>query len=127
MSPEKTENVALLARVVMGWADHEFQDTVSEMQACIRCDLIRTLYTDSQSQLCFSRQGWDPYANTADAMEILGMFRHWLLSRGPDGYSCSVSSVRAVDHDSPVGELTIGDAICTACLEWARAQKRGGA
>ena len=116
MTPEqKPENVVLLARAVMGW----------------RPNADFGAYEDG-SIAVFSVGGvsrrWDPYTSIADAMGMLDRFEWWELKHDGAGYYCTIYGVtKGIGNTYRVArERNYFDSICTACLEWAWVQGRGG-
>ena len=110
MTPEqKAANIALLARVVMGWT------TVN--------GYIRVIKGETGFEV-----RWDPYTNNDDAMGMLNRFEWWELKHDGAGYYCMIYGVtKGTGNTYRVArEKNYFDSICTACLEWAWAQKGGG-
>lgn len=113
MTPtEKAANVALLARVVMGWQ-------LEPHRHGFRVRLPDGLLFIGDGQSFIKR--WDPDTSIADAMEMLKRFDSYRLERIEGGQVfCLVC--KGNEHGSAV-EPTEEDAIYAACLEWARAQE----
>ena len=114
MTPEeKGANVALLAEKVMRWTLEPLRDG------------FRAKLPDG-NMLCIGRAGsilreWDPYASIADAMEMLEKFR-WTLESTSIGYYFMLDY-----EDGPSARSAdVREAICAACVEWARAQGERG-
>lgn len=103
MTPEqKAENIALLAPAVMGWT------TVN--------GYIRVIKGETGFEL-----RWDPYTNNDDAMGMLNRFHHDVaLTKITGVWHCKLPGSPKYFYGH--GE-SICEAICAACLEWARAQK----
>ena len=125
---QKAENITLLARVVMGWTLHDWQSFRS-MRKCVKCNICMATSISKLFMFCEHRAaGWDPYTSIADAMEMLDRAHGSRLDKdGPARHSCVLwpdEHRSGRRYDGTGHSLT--DAICAACLEWARAQKGGG-
>lgn len=137
MTPEeKAANVALLARVVMKWPEYEtIQDPQPDYEYFVVLYSLESTLGDSEepgavhvvrpSGPAFTQ--WNPYTSVADAMEMLDRFPEVKLRKIHDMWHCTVfkdwiiigTEMRGYFHgDDPDTK----DAICAACLEWARAQ-----
>lgn len=108
---EKAANVALLARVVMGWVIAE--------------DLEQLQSSSGSWTISVPKEGrpWDPYTSIADAMKMLDTFAEYSLTcMGPTRvHTCNVyREMAGKPYRANAAERL--SAICAACMEWARAQ-----
>lgn len=116
---EKAADIVLLARVVMGWEEVK---TWTEYHAPNPTRVIRFFANSNNNVVAVDGREWDPRTNIAGAMEMLDRFLCWQLCRTVQGsHICRVGSTLAGLTNFSVCP-TILDAICDACLEWARAQ-----
>lgn len=107
MTPqEKAANVALLAERAMGWSDD------GPYPHWVLGFVIRSAPQGATE--------WDPYTSIADAMEMLDRFGVWDLSSDDGELTCRLL-VPGFDTRHHVAAST-KEAICAACLEWAKAQ-----
>jgi len=119
---QKAANVALLARVVMGWPLHEWEER-GKFWICRICSRSVLDWEKSPLGPCPPEghlDDWDPYVSIADAMEVLDRCE-WFDLEKRIPYVCDIWVSGRVARFHGEGQ-TIQDAICSACLEWARAQ-----
>ena len=127
MTPQqKAENIALLARVVMGWPILTPQEVPIAKDAWWRQYPRAVIYADGSlaliTEIGTGPLHWDPYTSTADALEMLSKFDSWVVRKMQKrpGYSCDA---RRNDVNCSGYCQTETEAICAACLEWAQGEK----
>jgi hypothetical protein len=112
---QKAENVALLARMVMKWDLEPVREGFR-----VRLPDGGLLFLGERPTML---RRWDPYVSIADAMEMLDRLEEYSLDKERvDFYHCEV--MRS-PYFTGQGD-TAREAICSACLEWARAQGERG-
>ena len=120
MTPEqKAANLALLAEKVMGWQ----VVCLTDPRGGEHPRLVENVYGEwwllSYGEP--TRQ-WDPYASIADAMEMLDRFPNWDIAKVGKRFIIRIwGEVSGLAFQEKV-DCKLQEAICAACLDWARAQ-----
>ena len=114
MTPEQKAEIALLARVVMGWREVEPpEQSAADSFVIVHGGIIH------------AGAYWDPYTNPADAIGMLDKFLQGEL-RWNNGVQMVAVKAKHFEPWAVGSDRNRCYAICTACLAWARAQERGG-